>query len=326
MLFGSGDDPDAVKSIDAGSNGFTVEVPESWTEMDLNEDADIEMGNLRQEQYLLIIEEPGEDFTSDFTLDDYISIFYEILPTSFESPEATEIKNTMVGRNIPAKQFEITGSLEGVEIKYMLVAFEMGDVFYQINMWSTQVKYEANLPVFTRVIDSVAFDPEVLAAEGQQSEEEPAVEEEVAVQIITSTDSGLTMEFPETWTEGHESAEATIEMDSTISGEYIIVYEDIAEDFVDGYTLDDYMMNIYENMPSSFDTPEASEIIDVTIGDNIPAKQFEISGSTSGVKTKYQVTCAAADDRFYQIIAASSPSSYDAAVPVFDRILASATL
>jgi len=53
----------------------------------------------------------------------------------------------------------------------------------------------------------------------------------------------------------------------------------------------------------------------------LPAKQYEITATTEGIKAKVLFTCVENEGIFYQIMAWSLPSKYAEAKPVFEKIL-----
>ena len=145
------------------------------------------------------------------------------------------------------------------------------------------------------------------------------------VQTITSDQSQLSVDFPKSWKEEELNGIATIQMANMVKEQYMIVIEEAADDFEDGFTVGDYAEIIIENMQTVVSGATVSSIDDVTIGDNLAAKQVELSGSVDGIKCTYFITFAENDGFFYQFTAWSLPSKYDAAKSVFEDILKSVT-
>ena len=143
------------------------------------------------------------------------------------------------------------------------------------------------------------------------------------VQTVKSDRSSLSMEFPNSWKEASLHDVATIQMAFAAKEQYMIVIEESASDFDDGFTIDDYAAIILENMKTTVEVTGDSTITDTTIGGNLAAKQFELAGSIEKVKAKYLVTCIENDGIFYQFTAWSLQSKYDEAKPAFEDVLKS---
>ena len=145
------------------------------------------------------------------------------------------------------------------------------------------------------------------------------------VQTITSSKSGLSLDFPESWKTAEMNELATIQMALMIKEQYMMVIEEAASDFEDDFTVGEYSEIIMKNMKAALDAAEGLEIKDATVATDLAAKQFELAGSVEKVKIKYFVTCVKNDGVFYQFISWSIQSKYDEAKPVFENILKSIT-
>jgi hypothetical protein len=51
-------------------------------------------------------------------------------------------------------QYEITGSVDGVRIKYLHTTLEGKKYFHQIIAWSLTSKYDSNKATFDKILDS----------------------------------------------------------------------------------------------------------------------------------------------------------------------------
>lgn len=146
------------QTITSAESGLSMVFPKSWKKQnDLNEEASVQMGYPVKEQYMIVLEEKKEDFVDDFTLDDYISIILSNMQTAVEASENTEITDVKIN-GLSAKQFEISGAVERIKIKYLITCVENDDVFYQITSWSLQSKYDACKPIFEEILGSISFE------------------------------------------------------------------------------------------------------------------------------------------------------------------------
>lgn len=144
-----------LQSVKSSETNLTLQFPKSWKEYELNEIATIQMANMAKEQYFVIIEETAGDFTDDFTVGDYTNIIMENMMAVVETEEDPVINDVKIGENIDAKQFEMTGAVEKVKVKYLVTCAEVDGYFCQIIAWSLQSKYDKNKPVFEEIINSV---------------------------------------------------------------------------------------------------------------------------------------------------------------------------
>ncbi|MDR1002603.1 MAG: YcxB family protein [Oscillospiraceae bacterium] len=144
-----------VKTFVIPSTEFCISVPSSWTELDLNDAASFQMGNPRKEQYMIIISEPVADFGYDFELEDYADALGEYMSGNIDSAMKSQAAETVIGTNIKAIQFEIEGSIQGIDAKYLVTCAQIGDSYYQFTAWSLQSEYENVVPVFNDILGSI---------------------------------------------------------------------------------------------------------------------------------------------------------------------------
>ena len=148
-----------------------------------------------------------------------------------------------------------------------------------------------------------------------------AKDAEESVQMITSEETSLSMEFPTSWKKSDLNSDATIQMARLEKEQYLIVFEESTVDFIDEITLDEYVDLAKYQMEAGVETTSEAVVKDVKLGTDIVAKQFELEGVVDKIKVKYLVTCVENDDYFYQFITWSLQSKYDECKPVFDQIL-----
>ncbi len=123
-------------------------------EEDLNEEADIQIANSAKEGYFIVISEFKSDFEKNVDYKKHSaltrSLVKETLIHYHEVSGPTYVKvNGMKG-----VQYEITGSLEGVKIKYLHTTLEGRKYFHQLIAWSLPSKYDMNRPTFDRILNS----------------------------------------------------------------------------------------------------------------------------------------------------------------------------
>ena len=142
--------PQRVEFLD---NSFAVMKPGSWSlRDDLNDVADLQMGNLVKEAYAIIISESKMDF-EDLSLQRHSDITRSMLREGLENynesgPEYLD--NT----EYPMLRYRLTGTAEGIHITYWHVSIETAAYYHQMILWSLRSKFAKNKADFNAVIQS----------------------------------------------------------------------------------------------------------------------------------------------------------------------------
>ena len=142
------------KVITSTDNMCQVTVPGNWQKQtDLHDDATIQSASLIKEQYLIIIREDKQDFGSRFTLDSLT----EIVRDNFKKAATETTLTVPITVNVngyPARQFETSGEIDNLKIKYLYAIVETPHNYYQIITWTLSSKFDKNKTVFLDVINS----------------------------------------------------------------------------------------------------------------------------------------------------------------------------
>ena len=147
----------AVQVIKSKKSSLTLEFPADWTEGFELDNVTIEMDNLANDSYALVVEENASDFKDGFTLDDYTGIIVEIMMENLGSTETPEITDIVVGDGVQAKQFIVSGEDGNFKLTYLDTCVKANDIFYNIQMYTISSKFEKAKPVFDEIIKSAAF-------------------------------------------------------------------------------------------------------------------------------------------------------------------------
>lgn len=129
--------------------------------------------------------------------------------------------------------------------------------------------------------------------------------------ILTSKDGDCQLTVPGTWREDSDLHEEAIIQTSQRFGElYVVVLSSNKEDFTNEMTLDSLTKMLRASMSNNLMQSESTNPVRTTVN-HLPAEQFEMSGSISGIKAKYVYTVVETPDNFYQILAWTLASRYD---------------
>ena len=134
----------------------------------------------------------------------------------------------------------------------------------------------------------------------------------------------LSLEVPVSWKKAELLEGASIQLANLRTNQYLIVTEELVADYIDGYNITDFTAYALENMRYGSNVVDFSSAVKIEVGGR-SARQFRID-LADRYKVSYLMTCVATERTFYLIYLYSMTPGYAAAIPVFERILASVTL
>jgi hypothetical protein len=131
---------------------FTAHKPDGWTILDdLNDQADLGMGNYLREAYALFLTEPKTDFDEGMTYQTHSDITRGSMESMVVGFEETEPKAVVTSAGHEGVSYEIRGSVDGIQIVYLHVTVETDDHIHQILQWSLPSKFTKNLEDYNAV-------------------------------------------------------------------------------------------------------------------------------------------------------------------------------
>jgi hypothetical protein len=139
--------------ITATDGQSQLTVPSTWTtQTDLNEVAELQVANLRQEQYVIVLTENKSDFVGvdlDLYADETLAILLESLAINGEPT-----RRALTVNNKPALQYQVRGTINNLQVVYWITSIEGTHNYYQVAAWTLASKAEQNAPVFEQVVQS----------------------------------------------------------------------------------------------------------------------------------------------------------------------------
>ena len=130
---------------------FQFRVPANWSyRTDLNDEASIQLANLRKEEYLVLFDHLKED-VGNLTLKEYADVLNEDMKlnsSSFRGPKELTINN------LNALKYEMSAEVNNMKIDYMVVFIEGERNNYFLMMWTLPSKKSAAWPKFAAIINS----------------------------------------------------------------------------------------------------------------------------------------------------------------------------
>ena len=156
LIFNQNQTPEkVVKSIDGQ---VQVTVPSGWTKLsELNDDAVLEVGNVWDELFLIVILENKRDFIS-MDLDYYSRITTEGIVSDLESAEKSQPFELLIHNN-RAIQYEIRGIFDDLHVAYLHTSVENGQNYYQVIAWTLNSQFHDKESILREVIQSFQITP-----------------------------------------------------------------------------------------------------------------------------------------------------------------------
>lgn len=121
--------------------------------------------------------------------------------------------------------------------------------------------------------------------------------------VVKSNDGKYQLTTPGDWIkETSLNSKADIQVSKRREELYVIVLSESKKDFGSKFTLEDFTKVVRTQMMGTVSDKEATEPVSVTVSGN-SAKQYELSGTVSGIKAKYIHTTVETKDAFHQVLA-----------------------
>ena len=134
-------------------NSFAVTMPATWSlRKDLNDSADLQMGNSFKEAYTVILSDNKMDL-DNFSLDDHSDLTRSFIASGLKNYKASDPEYFFVGE-YQAVRYRLEGIIEGIHAVYWHVTIETDNYFHQILLWSLKSRFSKNEDDFDSVIQS----------------------------------------------------------------------------------------------------------------------------------------------------------------------------
>ena len=141
------------KKVEFLDNSFSVLMPASWSlKSGLNNQADLQMGNPFKEAYTIIISENKMDF-NNISLEEHSDLTRLMLQRGLKGYQESSPELLDMG-DIHGLRYQLTGSMDGINLVYWHVTLESENHYHQMILWSLKSKFSDNVPDFDSVIHS----------------------------------------------------------------------------------------------------------------------------------------------------------------------------
>ena len=145
--------PGKPKKVEFLDQSFAVTMPASWSvRSDLNQVADLQMGNSFKEAYSIIISENKMDF-KNISLEGHSKITRSTIIQALKDSQLSDPEMLDLG-GYRAIRYRLVGSMDGLNVVYWHVTIETDDHYHQMLLWSLKSKFSKNEADFDSVIQS----------------------------------------------------------------------------------------------------------------------------------------------------------------------------
>lgn len=143
--------PRTIKSDDGLSQ---IVIPPGWkVRSDLNEEADIQVGDLRNNGYLIVLSESKIDFEG-IEYQEHSRLTREGFMETMEKGKITSGPSEIEINHRRAVKYEMQGSVNGVKIVYFHITVDGEKAFHQILAWTVPSQVEKNRGNIDFVVNS----------------------------------------------------------------------------------------------------------------------------------------------------------------------------
>lgn len=116
----------------------------------LNKEAELQVGNRKQQIYAIVITENKDDFES---FGKYADLCYSKFVGTIDKPDVTgPTQITINGK--PAIQYKISGAVKSLNVVYLYTLIEGNKYFDQLILWTLHSKFDTNENAMQHVIES----------------------------------------------------------------------------------------------------------------------------------------------------------------------------
>jgi|GEM_PF-3103876 len=149
----------ALQGQDAGAGTFLsadgslkAQCPQGWAVADLNDDADLEVANVNDDTYLLVMSEFRADYAGDLaqhSSDTRSTLVSSLTNVTQEGPTELTINGS------PAIQYKIIGTFDRTNIIYLHTTIQTEEKFHQVLTWTVASRFKKSEPTLQQIIGTI---------------------------------------------------------------------------------------------------------------------------------------------------------------------------
>jgi hypothetical protein len=140
------------KVVPASDKLTQISVPADWEVLELNDAAELQVGNPKSEAYLIVLNELKDDMYG-WNLEKHSRVTLGNLVAGLAFPVITGPKTLKIGDS-PAIQYEIRGAAENRNVVYLHTTVDGPKYFSQILAWTLPSRADAVKPQLLKAINT----------------------------------------------------------------------------------------------------------------------------------------------------------------------------
>lgn len=136
-------------------NSSRLVVPSRWEERsDLNAEANLQVADLRAEEYLITISEPKSDFPGNWTFRNHADVTRQLLLDNLGGAASVSSPSQLTINGRQAIQYEIRATIQGLKVVYLHTTVDGANTYHQLLAWTLADRYPNNQSVLQTTINS----------------------------------------------------------------------------------------------------------------------------------------------------------------------------
>jgi hypothetical protein len=153
-------DKPAVSTVILSEDGLAqVTIPEGWQkQLDLHQEAELQVANPRRDLYVIVLSEAKMDF-DNITFEEHSQFTREPLMKNLGNSKIESGPKQLTINERPAIQYEISGVLDKIRVRYIHTTVDGETKFHQVLAWSLPSNYEKYHHELEAVINSFKENP-----------------------------------------------------------------------------------------------------------------------------------------------------------------------
>ena len=144
----------SLSSVQCDANKYILDLPEDWTCLDtsFSPDAILSCGNLKNDQYLMMIADSKSDVTVDFT--EYTSMVLHQVATTLDNAVIQQTSNLKIS-DYEGTVTAIIGTLNQIKVQYWVYTVDCANDYLQIITAALQEKAGQTQLTYDHIIQSL---------------------------------------------------------------------------------------------------------------------------------------------------------------------------
>lgn len=141
------------KTVRSSDGLLEISIPDGWSDVELNEAAEIQVGTEEQSAYLIVLIEKKADLFG-WNIERHSRVTLGSLLSDVDLPKITGPKSLKIGE-FPAVQYEIRGASGGTNVVYLHTTVETPVLFAQVLAWTVPSQESAVRKQLEKAISSL---------------------------------------------------------------------------------------------------------------------------------------------------------------------------